>query len=189
MNSADNNKALVVVDMLYDFIDGSLACGNAINAVAMMVQYINSHQNLKVYYVIDHHPENHCSFEKNGGIWPVHCVAGTRGGAVHEAFYNLENEAQRPSESNCFYKGTDPAVEQYSGFEARNAAGLSLNDVLPEDVYVCGIATEFCVLNTCKDLINAEHDVELIVDGLAFVDYNGHRNALGELEASGAKLV
>ena len=91
------NSALVVVDMLYDFIDGSLACSNAENAVSRTVEYIDSqtkgqggedHEILDTFpilFIRDHHPADHSSFKEYGGIWPSHCVAGTRGGEIHEA--------------------------------------------------------------------------------------------------------
>ncbi|GAB1473330.1 hypothetical protein MASR2M69_07710 [Bacteroidota bacterium] len=71
-------RAHIVVDMLYDFIDGSLACLNAENAVEKSIGYINSNKDQMVVYVADSHPENHCSFRNYGGIWPSHCVKGTK---------------------------------------------------------------------------------------------------------------
>lgn len=81
-----NDSVLIVVDMLYDFIDGSLACANSGNAVANTLDFIKKtrDEDLPVLFIRDHHPANHSSFKENGGIWPVHCVAGTRGGEIHE---------------------------------------------------------------------------------------------------------
>ena len=90
------NNALVVVDMLYDFIDGSLACQNAENAVAQTLKYIDSQTNgqtgeeheildtFPILFVRDHHPADHASFVEQGGTWPSHCVAGTHGGEIHD---------------------------------------------------------------------------------------------------------
>ena len=152
------NNALVVVDMLYDFIDGSLACLNADAAVKATLRYIDSqtkgqggeeHEILDTFpilFVRDHHPADHSSFMEYGGTWPAHCVAGTRGAEIHD---ELKPYAR---EELTFDKGCDKAVEQYSGFEGVNTAGQSLGEILElmdtTDVYVCGIATEFCVRNT-----------------------------------------
>lgn len=193
------NPALVVVDMLYDFIDGTLACLNAENATDETVRFIDrmtSGQDgddneeildtFPILFVCDHHPSGHCSFKENGGIWPRHCVQGTRGGQIHA---KLQPYVQ---DSLTFFKGTDPAMEQYSGAEAANSAGQTLEDILglldTTDVYVCGIATEFCVRNTCEDLLKAGMKVHLISSALAWVDAQGHRKALEEMASEGISI-
>ena len=189
------NSALTVVDMLYDFIDGSLACSNAEKAVAETLKYIDSqtkgqggedHEILDTFpilFIRDHHPADHSSFKEQGGIWPAHCVAGTHGGEIHE---NLKPYAV---EELIFDKGCEKAVEQYSGFEGVNNAGQSLGEILElldtTDVYVCGIATEYCVRNTCEDLLKAGFRVHLLKDCIAYVDYEGHLKALEEMAEEG----
>ena len=149
------NSALIVVDMLYDFIDGSLACQNADQAVAETLKFIDAqtkgqggedHEILDTFpilFVRDHHPADHSSFKEQGGIWPSHCVAGTRGGEIHKALQPYV------CEELTFDKGCDKAKEQYSGFEGENEAGQSLGEILElldtDEIYVCGIATEYCV--------------------------------------------
>ena len=192
------NSALVVVDMLYDFIDGSLACQNADQAVAETLKFIDAqtkgqggedHEILDTFpilFVRDHHPADHSSFKEQGGIWPSHCVAGTRGGDIHEA---LQPYA---CEELTFDKGCDKATEQYSGFEGVNEAGQSLGEILElldtEEVYVCGIATEYCVRNTCEDLLKAGFKVRLLKDCLAYVDHEGHLKALEEMGSEGIRI-
>lgn len=189
------NNALVVVDMLYDFIDGSLACQNADNAIKETLKFIDAqtkgqggdeHEILDTFpilFIRDHHPADHSSFKEQGGIWPVHCVAGTRGGEVHEALMPYVREEL------TFDKGCDKEVEQYSGFEGINNAEQSLGEVLElldtTDVYVCGIATEFCVRNTCEDLLKAGFKVHLLSECIAYVDHDGHVKALDEMRANG----
>lgn len=189
------NSALVVVDMLYDFIDGSLACQNAENAVRNTLRFIDSqtkgqggeeHEILDTFpilFIRDHHPADHSSFKEQGGIWPSHCVAGTRGGEIHEALLTYV------CEELTFDKGCCRETEQYSGFEGMNAAEQSLGEILElldtTDVYVCGIATEYCVRNTCEDLLKAGHKVHLLKDCLAYVDHAGHLKALEEMSAEG----
>jgi putative nicotinate phosphoribosyltransferase len=179
----------VVVDMLYDFIDGSLACTNADNAVREDVRYINSHPEQKVYYVLDHHPANHCSFKEFGGTWPAHCVMQTRGGDIHSLFYTVDNLSNRPSRDQKFYKGINPKKEEYSGFRSHNREGIELNTVLTKDVVVSGIATEYCVRETCLDLLKAGHNVYLIEDALAYIDLDGHKATLQELVREGVNLI
>ena len=192
------NNALVVVDMLYDFIDGSLACQNADNAVKHTLKYIDSqtkgqggedHEILDTFpilFIRDHHPADHSSFKEQGGIWPAHCVAGTRGGEIHQDL------APYASEELTFDKGCDRNTEQYSGFEAVNNADQPLSEVLElldtTDVYVCGIATEYCVRNTCEDLLKAGFRVHLLKDCIAYVDIDGHKKAIEEMAAKGISI-
>ena len=173
----------LVVDMLYDFIDGSLACGNAENAVHEVVKYINAHPDERVIYITDYHPANHSSFAENGGIWPVHCVQGTRGGAIHEAFYtDVINPANRPDPArNIFRKGEQVDKEQYSGFESVGPDGRLLSQCVGKDLVISGIATEYCVKNTLMEFLNAGHNIELLVPGLGYVDKKGHDETMKEL--------
>jgi nicotinamidase-related amidase len=192
------NSALIVVDMLYDFIDGSLACQNADQAVAEILKFIDAqtkgqggedHEILDTFpilFVRDHHPADHSSFKEQGGIWPSHCVAGTRGGEIHKALQPYV------CEELTFDKGCDKAKEQYSGFEGENEAGQSLGEILElldtDEIYVCGIATEYCVRNTCEDLLKAGFKVRLLKDCLAFVDHAGHLKALEEMASEGIRI-
>ena len=193
------DSATVVVDMLYDFIDGSLACIGGEEAVEETRKFLE--KNLEgegdaaveildtkpVLFIRDHHPADHSSFKDFGGIWPAHCVAGTRGGEIHEKLLPFVNE------DLTFDKGCDRAVEQYSGFDGRNAAGQPLGEVLSlmdiKTVYVCGIAPEYCVRSTCEDLLKAGFKVQLLKDCLAYVNEEGHRKALEEMAAEGIELV
>ena len=182
----ENHQAPVhiVVDMLYDFIDGSMACGNAENAVAEVIKYINAHPDEKVVYVCDSHPSDHSSFINEGGIWPSHCVQGTRGAEIHKSFYtDVINPANRPDENrNIFRKGRTRDEEQYSGFESVNINELLLKDCVGKDLIISGIATEYCVKNTLLEFLNAGSNIELLVNGLGYVDKNGHVETLKELE-------
>ena len=189
------NSALVVVDMLYDFIDGSLACQNADNAVKKTIGFIDSqtkgqggedHEILDTFpilFIRDHHPADHAFFVEQGGTWPSHCVAGTHGGEIHDDLLPYV------CEELTFDKGCCREEEQYSGFDGLNTADQSLGEILElldtTDVYVCGIATEFCVRNTCEGLKKAGYKVHLLKDCLAYVDYDGHVKALQEMAAEG----
>ena len=192
------NSALAVVDMLYDFIDGSLACLNAENAVKSTLAFIDAqtkgqggedHEILDTFpilFIRDHHPADHSSFLEQGGIWPPHCVAGTRGGDIHKDLIPYV------CEELTFDKGCDKEKEQYSGFEGVNNAGQPLSEVLElldtTDVYVCGIATEYCVRNTCEDIMKAGFKVRLLKDCIGYVDHQGHLKALAEMAEEGISI-
>lgn len=189
-----NKTAHIVVDMLYDFIDGSMACQNSQNAIDKSIEFINSTPEQPVFYITDSHPASHCSFTKNGGIWPPHCVAGTKGQEIHQKYYTLVNEiTQRPGLNNVLKKGEDPSLEQYSGFEAISPTGQTLKSILREnsngEIYVSGIATEYCINATVTDLKNAGFKVNLIKDALAYVEYEGHLETLEKLKDNGINII
>ena len=181
------NYALIVVDMLYDFIDGSMACLEADKAVANTVQFIRKEHPSPILFVRDHHPADHCSFTAQGGPWPPHCVQGTHGAEIHEAL------APYADEDLSFFKGEHQDQEQYSGFEGRNPAGQSMSEVLHllemDQVIICGIATEYCVRNTAEDLLKDGFRVSVLQDCIAYVDARGHEDALAAMKAEGIAIV
>lgn len=189
--SHDEGKStFVVVDMLYDFIDGSLACTRGEEAVDAVVDYINSHPELRVLYVCDSHPLNHCSFVTNGGTWPVHCVENTRGASIHEKFFTkISNIDNRPYRNNVFYKGKDPKREQYSGFEAADINGKSIENSSTKNVIIGGIATEFCIKETSLDYKKKGFNVSIVENALAYVDKAGHEKTIEELKEKGIVFI
>ena len=149
-----------------------------------VIEYINAHPDEKVVYVCDSHPSDHSSFINEGGIWPSHCVQGTRGAEIHKSFYtDVINPSNRPDENrNIFRKGRTRNEEQYSGFESVNINEVLLKDCVGKDLIISGIATEYCVKNTLLEFLNAGSNIELLVNGLGYVDKNGHVETLKELE-------
>ena len=181
-------KQLIIIDCQHDFIDGTLACHDASLAVENIINYCHEHPAMEVMYSLDwHKPTNH-SFKINGGIWPVHCVQNEWGSQLDERFDSL-NERQKPQVSNKFYKGQVDEVEEYSAFYAKNEEGEVLNDLSDSHVMIAGIASEFCVMETIRELINDNKKVTVLKSGLGYVDPEGHMKALAEYEALGAKIV
>lgn len=182
-----SKTAIVVVDMLYDFIDGSLACRHAQEAVKVAKSEIERsvavEKDFPVLFILDHHPSNHSSFREFGGIWPAHCVMDTRGGEIHDDLKPFVRD------DLCFYKGCEATKEQYSGFEGVSDKGQSLKSCLQslevKSVIVVGIATEYCVKATCMDLLTNGFKVSVVADALAYVDIDGHLKTLAEFEEAG----
>lgn len=181
----------VVVDGVYGFIDGGLACQNAKEALDYTIEYINSHGQNYVLYVKEEHPQEHCSFQSAGGIWPAHAVKGTRESELYRPFYEkIQKTTQTPiGRYNVFIKGDNKDVEEYSGFEARNPYYGKLKDNLVKDVVVSGIATEYCIKNTVLDLLHSGHNVSLLANGLGYVDEEGHKKTLEELASLGVHII
>ena len=173
--------SLVIVDCQYDFIDGSLACSGSHEAVAYLINFINRHE-MEVLYTSDWHSPANRSFKVNGGIWPIHCVAGEKGSALDRHFFaDIIDVKNRPNEENIFHKGMDDIVEEYSAFHGINKKGIPLGTMVTDHVYVGGIASEYCVKETVFELLKAGHKVMLLVKGLGYVDYNGHLAAIKSL--------
>lgn len=181
-----NHKAHIVVDMLYDFIDGSMACHNASEALKHSIEFINNNPEIIVFYVTDSHPADHCSFIENGGEWPSHCVKETKGEKIHDNYFSMVvRNSNRPSTENTLRKGENKETEQYSGIEGKNQDGKSLETILREqnisEVFVSGVATEYCIRETVTDLHKSGFKVNLLEKALAYVHPDGHKKTIEEL--------
>lgn len=181
----------VVVDMIHAFTDGSMACKNAESAIKHTVNFINDNPGVRVLYVRDYHPEDHCSFQEQGGPWPQHAVAGTHDSEIEEAFYgDVQKTINSPLEHyNVFSKGTNPLKEEYSGFDAQNEQYGALKYNLTRKVVVSGVATEYCVKNTVMDLLKNGFEVVVLKDCLAYLEEQGHEAALVEMREMGAQII
>ncbi len=179
---------LILVDCQHDFIDGTLACAHGEEAAAYLAAFLNAHP-VRALYTADWHSPANRSFRENGGIWPVHCVAGTRGAALAEVFAEtVQDEANRPSGRNTFRKGRDDEVEEYSAFGGVNDAGERLGDVASPHVYVGGIASEYCVRETVLALLASGRTVTVLPEGLAWVSEEDHEKNLADLRERGVRF-
>ncbi len=165
--------ALVVVDVQNDFADpaGSLYVAGGEAAIAFINNQIAAaHEaGAVVVYTQDWHPESTPHFEKDGGIWPVHCVAGTWGAEFHP---DLE------SDGPVVLKGTG-GEDGYSGFTVRDPesgkttptelAGM-LHDQAVTHVVIVGLATDYCVQATAIDSVTAGFDTHVLADGIRAVN-------------------
>ncbi len=190
MNLNASNVTHIVVDMLYDFIDGSLAAHNAREATENAVKFINENIYQRVLYVCDNHPIDHCSFKSNGGIWPDHCVQGTRGAQIFDHFYSSPAlERLKPHTDNTFFKGYEKDKEEYSGYNSVNKRGEKLTNYLTKKIVISGIASEFCVKESCYALLSNGYEVYVSRDNLAYITLDGHIKALKEMEREGAIII
>lgn len=189
MNDADAWKApgpgdaLVIVDLQNDFLPGgSLAVPDGDAVVAPLnraIELFNGH-GLPVFATRDWHPPGHCSFRDQGGPWPPHCVAGSRGAAFAAAL-NLPGRAEIVS------KATQPDRDAYSGFQDTDL-DVRLRTAGVGRLYVGGLATDYCVLNTVLDARAAGYDVVLLSDAVRPVEVqpgDGER-AIARMRAAGA---
>lgn len=145
---------LLIVDPQNDFITGTLAVKGAKEKMMQLASYVEQHNYDYVYVTLDSHPQNHCSFKENGGIWHIHCVTETDGWRIPEYLNKALEDIYNP----YVLKGTHFDKEEYSIFD-NNEDGTMLANQIREfsrenEVYVdvCGIAGDYCVLETLKGL-------------------------------------
>ena len=178
--------ALLVVDMQNDFMaGGSLAVPRAEEVIGPVNDCINafSRAGLPVFASRDYHPADHLSFNESGGPWPPHCVAGTLGA-------EFKAELCLPADTIIISKATQKDIEAYSAMESTELPTLLARQHIRR-VFVCGLATDYCVLASAKDLLAAGYEVIMLQDGIRAVDVqpgDGDR-ALAELVQLGAHLI
>lgn len=156
---------LIVVDVQNDFLPGgNLAVPQGDEVIPVLNRYISAFhaRELPIFATRDWHPPDHCSFLQQGGPWPPHCVADTPGAAFSAAL-------ELPPETHIISKATTLTKDAYSGFE-----GTRLNELLQvagiRRVFVGGLATDYCVLNTVRDALLHNYPTLLLEDAVRAVN-------------------
>jgi nicotinamidase/pyrazinamidase len=180
-------RVLILVDIQNDFVPGGalgVREGNLVVPVANRVQQAFAGAGDVIVATQDWHPPDHGSFAANHPgrsvydvidlhglrqvLWPVHCVQGSPGAAF---VADLDVSRVR----RIFQKGTDPAIDSYSGFfDNGHRKDTGLGDYLKQqgvrDVYVCGLATDYCVNATALDAIRLGFETFFLENAVAAVN-------------------
>jgi nicotinamidase/pyrazinamidase len=190
----DRQTALIVVDVQNDFADP--AGGLSVAGGAEVVPVVNREvararaEGALVVYTQDWHPESTPHFAKDGGIWPVHCVAGSWGAELHPSLI-VDGPVVR--------KGTN-GEDGYSGFTMRDpTTGVEVPTALEalleaqgiRRVVVAGLATDYCVRATALDALRLGHPTSVLARAIRAVDLaagDGDR-ALAEMAAAGVQIL
>ncbi len=175
MQRYDAATALVVVDVQNDFVDpaGSLTVkgGDAVVRVINREIAMASSAGALVVATQDWHPESTPHFAKDGGIWPVHCVADTWGARLHP-------DLSIPDDAPRVHKGAN-GEDGYSGFTMRDPTSgeetpTELDGLLRQrgtkHVVVVGLATDYCVSATALDAARLGYTTAVLTDAIAVVD-------------------
>ncbi|MGB9835462.1 MAG: bifunctional nicotinamidase/pyrazinamidase [Candidatus Saccharicenans sp.] len=195
-------KALVVVDLQNDFVPGGSLAVPKGNEIIPIVNRLEEKFEL-VVATQDWHPKNHLSFASNhpgknvydtvvlGGIeqilWPDHCLQGEKGAMFVRDFDDRRVEA-------IFRKGTNPEIDSYSGFfDNGRKKSTGLGDYLKgrgvKQVYVCGLAAEFCVLYTALDALGLGFETYYIEDATRALSHEGFKEAKEKVIQHGGHLI
>lgn len=178
-------ETLIIVDFQNDFCNpnGALYVKGAEEAKTSLINYLETNKDNidNVILTRDWHKLNDASFINNGGTWPIHCVEGSWGANIDDTIINaLDNLGINYSLSN---KGTNPKIEEYGAFtyicEGKNNYELKNNDdnyinIIPKTINtitICGIAGDYCVYETAKNLYNSGFfEIKIFKDGIASID-------------------
>lgn len=195
-------KVLLIVDVQNDFLaGGSLEVLHA-NAI---VPIINNLQNKFALVVAtqDWHPKTHKSFASNHKdkqvfetvdlnglpqvLWPNHCVQGSFGAAFHCDLNTQKMQA-------IFRKGTDVDVDSYSAFfdnDKRKSTGLFgfFKDLKVTEVYLCGLAADYCVFYSAKDAAELGFRTFFIEDATKYISQENYLNCKKEMTDLGIKFI
>ncbi len=174
--------ALLIVDVQHDFLPGG-ALGvpggdgviEALVAAAATVDVVVASR--------DAHPADHCSFVAQGGIWPPHCVEGTRGAELHPAIAAL-------APSLVVEKATEPGLDAYSAFDGTGLAD-ALRDRNVDRLVVGGLATDYCVRASVLDALREGFRVTVLAAGVRGVEVaaGDTERALDEMREAGAVVA
>jgi nicotinamidase/pyrazinamidase len=178
--------ALIIVDVQRDFCPGeALPVPYGDQVVPVLNKYICIFKaaGALIFATRDWHPPNHVSFKPYGGIWPPHCIQGTKGAEFHP-------DLMLPEEAHIVSKATDPSRESYSGFD-----GTELEKELGKRhlkrVFVGGLATDYCVKNTVIDAVRLGFKAVLLLDAIRGINRKrgDSEEAIKEMINNGAKTA
>lgn len=178
--------ALLIVDVQYDFLPGGslgIAGGDAL--IAPLNRWIMRFRalGLPILATRDWHPPDHCSFAAQGGPWPPHCVVGTPGARFH-------SDLALPEDVAIVSKATRQDAEAYSAF-AGTDLGKRLRALAVRRLFIGGLATDYCVVNTVQDAHKLGYAAVVLVDCIRAVDVqpgDGER-ALAAMAAAGVEFM
>ena len=168
-------KILIIIDAQYDFINGTLSVNGAQVKMEALADFILSHYGDYDLIVLsaDFHPITHCSFEKNGGTWPIHCVQHSHGASI---FQPIMDAIEKTGIDFCVLtKGVDEDHEEYSVLK-NSESNKKLSAIIDSHKIECadfaGIADVFCVKDSISDFHRTFPNVKVGV----FPDFVGNMN-------------
>jgi nicotinamidase/pyrazinamidase len=178
--------ALIIADIQMDFLPGgALSINDGDQVIPVLNDYIRIFHRAKAKIIAsrDWHPLNHLSFRAQGGPWPPHCVQNHEGANFHPSL-------RLPKNTIVVSKATDAAKEAYSFFDGTDLAGILKSSGVTR-VFVGGLATDYCVVNSVLDAVKLGLTTMVLVDAVRGINVTvgDVDKALVTMTKSGAKLV
>jgi len=154
-----NSDALLITDIQKDFLPGgALPIDNGNEIIPVLNDYVNRFVAAKAHVLAsrDWHPLNHISFKAQGGLWPPHCVQETAGA-------KFSPDLKLPPHAIIISKATNPEIEAYSAFDGTSLAH-ELRTLGIKRLFVGGLATDYCVVNTVVDARKLGFETVVLMD-------------------------
>jgi len=187
-------QSVIIVDVQYDFANpsGALYVNGGEKTVPAIINYVEKNKDKinQIIFTRDWHTKKDESFEKNGGKWPVHCVQNTEGAEIDKTLYDALVQMRIPI--TIVNKGTVADHEEYGAFEHcgtfhhlhpniepvvtncyfANCESSSGTRILNNNVVICGIAGDYCVKETIKNLMKhwRKFNISVLMDGVVSID-------------------
>ena len=184
-------RALIIVDVQMDFCPGgALPVDKGDGVIPVINKYVAlfADKGLPVFFSRDWHPSDTAHFRKQGGDWPEHCVQGTQGAQFHP-------DLLVPEYAIILSKGMTSGVEGYSAFQGKDEEGKTFLDVIEklniDELYVGGLATDYCVKHSVMDALDIGIKVYLLIDATKGVNENvlDTKKAVARMEENGANVI
>jgi nicotinamidase/pyrazinamidase len=181
-------RALLVIDVQNDFCPGgALAVPGGDEVIPVLNQSIQKFVSAgyPVFASRDWHPEESAHFQARGGPWPPHCIQGTKGAEFHQ-------DLELPDSTVVVTAGDDPEEDEgYSAFEGKVPDGRPLADALRaegvDEVFIGGLATDYCVRASALDAVKAGFRTHLLLDAIRGIDVSAgdSERAIEEMKRDG----
>lgn len=195
-------RALLLIDIQNDFLPGGSLAVPAGNEIIEVVNSIQSDFDL-VVATQDWHPPSHKSFASNHSdkesfdviewqgmqqvLWPDHCIQGSSGA-------ELSKDVNWNYTETIFRKGTNPEIDSYSGFyDNGHLKSTGLDDYLKgrnvNEVYIAGLAADYCVYFTAKDALKEGFKTYIIEDATRAINEAGFKDAKKDIIEKGGSIL
>lgn len=187
----ESKKALLIVDVQNDFCPGgALAVPEGDKIVPILNKYmmIFSRKKWPIFASRDWHPQETKHFKQFGGLWPEHCIQNTKGAGFHP-------DLRLPQETIILSKGMDPDKDSYSAFQAVDSKGTKFFELLKisgiNELFVGGLATDYCVKSSVLDGLKFGFKVKLLIDSIKGVNIKSKdsEEAIEEMVSCGAEKM
>ena len=180
------NKALIIADVLNDFMPGGalpVSEGDAVVApINKIIHWCENKEDWIIILACDWHSEDSKHFEK----YPVHCVRNTPGAEFHPDLKISPNAIM-------IYKGLDPNEDGYSAFGGIALSCFGLDEILHifsiEEVFICGLATDYCVKFSAIDSVKRGFKTFVLLDGCRTLTKESGRKAIKEMGDAGVVMT
>ena len=182
-------RALLLADVQNDFCPGgALSIPRGDEIISVLNKYIEFFfkRHLRIFVSRDWHPKKTRHFKDFGGKWPKHCIQGTKGAKFHK-------HLKLPKGVIILSKGVDSEKDGYSVFQAFDSQGNNFLDILSslkiDELYIGGLATDYCVKESVLDALRKGFKVRLLIDAIRGVDPEDSDKAIKKMITYGAKKI